>query len=45
MVADHYFGELGVHCDEVISENDNLYGNGVNIAARLEAQCSPWDKS
>ena len=32
---------VGVHCDEVISENDNLYGNGVNIAARLEAQCSP----
>ncbi len=32
---------VGIHCDEVISENDNLYGNGVNIAARLEAQCSP----
>jgi adenylate cyclase len=30
-----------VHCDEVILENDNIYGNGVNIAARLEAQCSP----
>ena len=32
---------VGVHCDEVILENDNVYGNGVNIAARLEAQCSP----
>ena len=33
--------KVGVHCDEVILENDNVYGNGVNIAARLEAQCSP----
>jgi adenylate cyclase len=32
---------VGVHCDEVILENENVYGNGVNIAARLEAQCSP----
>ena len=32
---------VGVHCDEVILENDNVYGNGVNIAARLEAQCLP----
>ena len=32
---------VGIHCDEVILENENVYGNGVNIAARLEAQCSP----
>ena len=32
---------VGDHCDEVILENDNVYGNGVNIAARLEAQCLP----
>ncbi len=32
---------VGIHCDDVIFENDNVYGNGVNIAARLEAQCSP----
>jgi len=32
---------VGVHCDDVIFENDNVYGNGVNIAARLEAQCAP----
>jgi adenylate cyclase len=35
------FWRVGIHCDEVILENDNVYGNGVNIAARLEAQCSP----
>ncbi|MDG2474299.1 MAG: adenylate/guanylate cyclase domain-containing protein [Paracoccaceae bacterium] len=32
---------VGVHLDDVIIEGDNIYGNGVNIAARLEAQCAP----
>ena len=32
---------VGIHCDDIIFENDNVYGNGVNIAARLEAQCLP----
>tara|TARA_B100001057_G_C22831306_1_gene943516 strand:- start:344 stop:2149 length:1806 start_codon:yes stop_codon:yes gene_type:complete len=32
---------VGIHCDDVILENDNVYGNGVNIAARLESQCAP----
>ena len=32
---------IGIHCDDVIFENNNVYGNGVNIAARLEAQCEP----
>ncbi|MGB0688238.1 MAG: adenylate/guanylate cyclase domain-containing protein [Paracoccaceae bacterium] len=32
---------VGIHCDDVIVEKDNVYGNGVNIAARLEAQCTP----
>ena len=32
---------VGIHCDDVIVEKENIYGNGVNIAARLEAQCSP----
>ena len=32
---------VGIHCDDVIFEKDNVYGNGVNIAARLEAQCAP----
>jgi adenylate cyclase len=30
---------VGIHCDEVIFEGQNIYGNGVNIAARLESQC------
>lgn len=30
---------VGIHCDEVIFEGQNVYGNGVNIAARLETQC------
>jgi len=32
---------VGIHCDDVIVEKNNIYGNGVNIAARLEAQCAP----
>ncbi len=32
---------VGIHCDDVIVEKDNIYGNGVNIAARLEGQCAP----
>ena len=32
---------VGIHMDDVIIEGDNIYGNGVNIAARLEAACSP----
>ena len=27
--------------DDVIVEGDNIYGSGVNIAARLEAACTP----
>ena len=29
---------VGVHLDDIIIEGDNIYGNGVNIAARLESQ-------
>ena len=32
---------VGVHMDDVIVEKDNIYGSGVNIAARLEAACTP----
>ena len=32
---------VGIHLDDVIIEGDNVYGNGVNIAARLETACSP----
>ena len=30
---------VGIHVDDVITEGENIYGSGVNIAARLEAQC------
>ena len=29
---------VGIHLDDIIIEGDNIYGNGVNIAARLESQ-------
>ena len=29
---------VGIHLDDIIIEGDNVYGNGVNIAARLESQ-------
>lgn len=32
---------VGIHLDDVIIEGDNVYGNGVNVAARLEALCEP----
>jgi len=32
---------VGIHVDDVIIEGDNIYGSGVNIAARLEGQCEP----
>tara|TARA_B100001989_G_C24550159_1_gene473868 strand:- start:3166 stop:4932 length:1767 start_codon:yes stop_codon:yes gene_type:complete len=32
---------VGIHLDDVIIEGNNIFGTGVNIAARLEAACSP----
>ncbi len=32
---------VGIHLDDVIIEGDNIYGSGVNIASRLETECSP----
>ncbi len=32
---------IGLHLDDVIIEGDNIFGTGVNIAARLETQCTP----
>ena len=32
---------VGIHLDDVIIEGHNVYGNGVNIAARLETACTP----
>lgn len=32
---------IGLNMGDVIVEGDNLYGDGVNVAARLEALCQP----
>ena len=32
---------VGVHLGDVIAENGDLYGDGVNVAARIEAMASP----
>ena len=32
---------VGIHLDDVIIEGDNIYGNGLNVAARLESICEP----
>ena len=34
---------VGIHVDDVIIEDKDIYGSGVNIAARLEAQCEPGE--
>jgi class 3 adenylate cyclase len=34
---------VGVHVDDIIIEGDNVYGSGVNIAARLESHCEPGE--
>mgnify|MGYP002848400827 CR=1 FL=1 len=32
---------VGINLGDVIAEEDNLYGDGVNVAARLEAIAEP----
>ena len=32
---------VGIHVDDILVEAGNVYGRGVNIAARLEAHCEP----
>jgi len=34
---------MGIHLGDVVREDEDLFGNGVNIAARLEAAASPGD--
>ena len=32
---------IGIHLDEIVFENDDVFGDGVNIAARIEAAGRP----
>ena len=34
---------VGIHLDDVIIEGEDIFGNGVNIAARLEGVCDPGE--
>lgn len=34
---------MGIHTGEVVHEDDDLYGEGINIAARLEVLTTPGD--
>jgi len=34
---------VGIHVDDVIVEDNNIMGSGVNVAARLESQCNPGE--
>jgi adenylate cyclase len=36
---------IGVHLGDLIGDGDDLYGDGVNIAARLEAEAPPGGSS
>ena len=38
-ISDQMFFRVGVNLGDVIEDNDNLLGDGVNIAARLESIC------
>ncbi|MFO1161822.1 MAG: adenylate/guanylate cyclase domain-containing protein [Reyranellaceae bacterium] len=39
--ADRVVFRIGVHLGDVIVDGDDLYGDGVNVAARLEAEAPP----
>ena len=38
-ITDQMFFRVGVNLGDVIEDNDNLLGDGVNVAARLESIC------
>ena len=40
-LEDRMLFRVGLNLGDVIVEGDNLYGDGVNIAARIEAECEP----
>ena len=37
------YWRVGIHLDDIIIEGENVYGSGVNIAARLESECRPGE--
>ena len=39
--AEHIVFRAGVHLGDLIVDGDDLYGDGVNVAARLEAEAPP----
>ncbi|SVB53658.1 uncharacterized protein METZ01_LOCUS206512, partial [marine metagenome] len=41
--ASQLLWRIGIHLDDVIIEGSNIYGTGVNIAARLEGECKPGE--
>ena len=34
---------MGIHLGDIVREDEDLFGDGINIAARLEAAASPGD--
>jgi adenylate cyclase len=34
---------VGINVGDIIVDGDDIYGDGVKVAARLEALCEPWD--
>ena len=33
---------IGINLGDVVEENNRIYGDGVNIAARIEGSCRSW---
>ncbi len=40
-VAEQLQFRMGISIGDIVEDADNLHGSGINIAARLESQCSP----
>ena len=41
MTAKDFQLRIGIHLGEVIFENDDVFGDGVNIASRIQAIANP----